>query len=91
MGKKADLLEEAEAEGHDVDDRMTIAELEALLGRGDDSERVCPNCGNLHGSSFVPEGEVGQLEGVKLSALPKAKTYRVFRCDDAFHVVPHAE
>lgn len=55
------------------------------------AERHCPVCGEPHASSFIPEAEVGQLEGVKVSALPLAKTYRVFYCGGAFHVVPHEE
>lgn len=58
-----------------------------------DAERVCPNCDTLHGSSLVPESEMHHLydQGVKLSALPKADTYRVFYCGEAFYPVPHAK
>ncbi len=54
------------------------------------TERHCPACGRLHSSSLVPEAEMVHLEPeIKLSALPKATVYRVFRCGDAFHPVPH--
>jgi len=94
MPTKDDLIAQAEAEGIEVDDSMTKAEIEALL-EGEkmvsDSERICPNCGELHGSSIVPESEVGTLEGVKVSTLPASKAYRVFYCDAVFHVVPSKE
>lgn len=55
------------------------------------AERVCPACGKLHGSSFVPAGEIGTLAGVNVEALEAAELYRVFRCGGAFHVRPHKE
>lgn len=55
-----------------------------------DPERICPKCGEFHASSLVPEDQVGQLEGVKVSALEKAAVYRVFtHGDGVFYVVPH--
>lgn len=57
------------------------------------SERYCPNCGQLHASSFVPEAELSAYadQGVKASTLPAAAVYRMFVCDGAFYAVPHKE
>lgn len=59
------------------------------------TERHCPSCGELHGSSFIPPDELeiyvedaGELKELRESG---AGEFRVFRCDDAFHVVPHTE
>lgn len=57
------------------------------------TERNCPNCGKLHGSSLIAESEMHHLEGqgIKLSALPKADIYRVFYCGGSFYPVPHVK
>jgi hypothetical protein len=93
---KADLLERAAAVGVEGVDESTSnrdiqAAIDEVLGTGTDAERACPNCGEFHASSLIPENEIDQLEGVKLSALPKSAVYRVFVCDGSFHVVPHSE
>jgi hypothetical protein len=89
---KADLLEQAAELGVDADESMTNAEIQAAINEVSvDSERICPNCGTLHASSMIPENEIDGYEGLKLSALPKADTYRVFVCEGSFYAVPHAK
>jgi len=70
-----------------------MATTKAKIKAAEDSERNCPNCGKLHGSSLIAESSMHHLEdqGVKLSALPKADVYRVFRCEGSFYPVPHAK
>lgn len=55
----------------------------------DKTERHCPACGNLHGSSLVPAAEIAHY-----SAQPPetfSGVFRVFVCGGRFHVIAHEE
>lgn len=53
------------------------------------TERHCPRCGKLHGSSLIPVSEVGEFTSP--GAVEPAARYRVFYCGERFLVVPHIE
>lgn len=58
------------------------------------TERHCPSCGKLHGSSLIPAAEVGiYAVGERLALLQDEGTerYRVFYCDGRHLVVAHHE
>jgi hypothetical protein len=90
MARKADLIALAEANDVELESGATVADIEEALAEAGVEIPESGSSTKREPFSIIPANEIDQLEGLKLSALPKSELYAVkYSAEDGFSAEPY--